>query len=184
MNTTNKQAMWNALQKAISIRNTIKKGNITEFIRTLNSQPSFSSSATTSTQCAPPNPSFLQYVEVLTTNEKQDTLLDLMRHILSLNSFKNIKIIIFVREFTILKIKQFEDLLYDEMAKVKGKFPGLDRLYAYCQGDEATIERSLKKFSELANGVLITDVNCRSLGTILLNLINNSILIMLFIHFF
>lgn len=106
----------------------------------------------------------LQYVEVLTIDEKVDNLLDLFQYILSLKSYKNIKIIVFVRGFTSERMHQFDALLESDMKKVRRRYSDFNRFYAYVQCPVNDIESNLKAFARFPNAVLITDVDSRYLG--------------------
>jgi GTP1/Obg family GTP-binding protein len=141
------------------VTSTAKNSNIAALFESLSHQPLLQQPIV----AVPSKPECLQYIEVLTIDEKADTLLDLFQYILSLNCYKNIKIIVFVRGFTEERVKQFDNLLGSDMKKVLKKYPDFHRFYA-CVCAAGVIESNLKSFLGHNNAVLITDVDSRYLG--------------------
>jgi superfamily II DNA/RNA helicase len=115
-------------------------------------------------QSLKPKNECLQFVEVLTMDEKINKLLDLFSYMATLKQYKRLKVIICVRGLTSDRTEQFDNLLKSEFKLVRRQFGDFSRFYAYVQCPVAEIQLSLKAFADCGNGVLITDVDSRYLG--------------------
>jgi hypothetical protein len=160
INTANNfQDKNGAMQNALAAKQTMSR-NITEYLHNLQ-PPSVIASPSTPIST---KDSKMQYVEILSPSDKPEVLQDLIQHILTLSSYKSIKIILFVNDLTIDKIKRLDDLLHMDMSKAARNFPNFNRFYTYRRSDSHVINRNAKQFSESINAVLITDLNPEKLS--------------------
>jgi hypothetical protein len=164
INTANNfQDKNSAMQNALAAKQTMSR-NITEYLHNLQPPSVIASPSTYISTKDSKKPACLQYVEVLSPSDKPEVLQDLIQHILTLSSYKSIKIILFVNDLTIDKIKRLDDLLHMDMSKAARKFPNFNRFYTYRRSDSHVINRNAKQFSESINAVLITDFNPEKLS--------------------
>jgi superfamily II DNA/RNA helicase len=155
----NHQELQLRIKNALDVRQSISVGNVEEYLNHLQYMPAKDSRERH-------RPLHHQYTEVLPESSKRETLLELFRYIFQIDTYKNIKILVFVRSLTIEKIKEIDGLLHNEMMRVIDHYPNFNRNYAHRNSDENVIVRNTKNFMTSANSVLITDVDAKTLGNV------------------